>query len=85
MECKKITIQLQLNISLCYMKLRRWEDALIALNYVLERDPSNVKAYYRIGQIYMEILEYDKGIDVIKEGLKVKKRKMKIHIYTDYM
>ncbi|CAO3613030.1 unnamed protein product [Cunninghamella blakesleeana] len=70
MECKKITIQLQLNISLCYMKLRRWDDALIALNYVLERDPANVKAYYRIGQVYMETLDYDKGIVAIKEGLK---------------
>ncbi|CAO3643478.1 unnamed protein product [Cunninghamella echinulata] len=70
MECKNLTISLQLNIGLCYMKLHKWEDALISLGYVLERDPKNVKAYYRLGQVYMETAEYDRGIEAVKDGLK---------------
>ncbi|CAO3588004.1 unnamed protein product [Absidia cylindrospora] len=70
-ECRLLTIAIQLNISACYMKLRKWADALDTLNYVLERDPKNVKAFYRLGQVYMEQLEYDQGIQVVNEGLKL--------------
>ncbi|ORZ21157.1 hypothetical protein BCR42DRAFT_406928 [Absidia repens] len=71
-ECRLLTIAIQLNISACYMKLRKWADAVDTLNYVLERDPKNVKAFYRLGQVYMEQLEYDQGILVVNEGLTVR-------------
>ncbi|KAI8089242.1 uncharacterized protein BX664DRAFT_385763 [Halteromyces radiatus] len=69
-ECRELTVAIQLNVAICQMKLQRWSDAIETLNYVLERDPSTVKAYYRLGQVYMEQMEYEQGIDIVKEGLK---------------
>jgi tetratricopeptide (TPR) repeat protein len=74
-ECRLLAIAIQLNIGACYMKLRQWTDAVDTLKYVLDRDPGNVKAFYRLGQVYMEQMEYDQGIEIIKSGLKVRQNK----------
>lgn len=71
-ECRVLTVAIQLNIGACYIKQRRWDDAVEVLNYVLARDPKNVKAFYRLGQVCMEQLEYEQGCLVVKQGLKVK-------------
>lgn len=72
-ECRLLTVAIQLNIGACYIKQRRWDDAVEVLNYVLARDPKNVKAFYRLGQVCMEQLEYEQGCLVVSQGLKVKR------------
>ncbi|KAI8343857.1 hypothetical protein BC941DRAFT_407158 [Chlamydoabsidia padenii] len=70
-ECRLLTVAIQLNIGACYMKLKRWDDAVEVLTYVLARDFKNVKAYYRLGTVYMQQLEYERGVQVVKEGLQM--------------
>ncbi|KAG0166803.1 cytochrome P450 monooxygenase 9 [Apophysomyces sp. BC1015] len=70
-QCRELVIALQLNISACYLKLREFDNAVEVANNVLQRDPSNVKAYYRIGQAYLEKAEFEKGIEYLETGVKM--------------
>ncbi|KAI8068709.1 hypothetical protein BC940DRAFT_318674 [Gongronella butleri] len=68
-ESKALTLALSLNMSMCHMKMEQWKEAQPILHYVLKRDPWNVKAYYRLGQIAMKTEEYEEAIQCIKTGL----------------
>ncbi|KAF7721335.1 cytochrome P450 monooxygenase 9 [Apophysomyces ossiformis] len=68
-QCRQLVIALQVNICACYLKLRQWDNAIEVGENALMRDPSNVKAYYRIAQAYLEKTEFEKGIQCIEAGL----------------
>ncbi|KAI9485024.1 hypothetical protein BDB00DRAFT_773798 [Zychaea mexicana] len=70
-ECRELVIAIQSNIAICYIKLREWDNALEVCKKVLDRDPCNVKACYRIGQISTETLDFEEGIQYVKLGLQV--------------
>ncbi|KAI9251488.1 hypothetical protein BDA99DRAFT_444400 [Phascolomyces articulosus] len=74
-ECRELVIAIQGNIAMCYIKLREWEHAIEVCKKVLERDPCNVKACYRIGQVSIETLDFEEGIKYVNMGLQV-------YIYT---
>ncbi|KAI8140055.1 hypothetical protein BJV82DRAFT_520896 [Fennellomyces sp. T-0311] len=70
-ECRELVIAIQGNIAMCYLKLREWNNAIEVCKKVLERDPSNIKAYYRIGQASIELVEFDEGLAFVQRGLQV--------------
>jgi len=39
---------------------------------VLSKDPDNIKVIYRIGQSYLGMNEFEKGLDAITKGLQVR-------------
>ena len=38
---------------------------------MLSKDPDNIKVIYRIGQAYLGMNEFEKGLDAITKGLQV--------------
>ncbi|ORX51660.1 FKBP-like protein [Hesseltinella vesiculosa] len=68
-ESRALIVALSLNMAACYMKTAEWKTAQELLKYVIERDPRTTKAYYRLGQIAIQLEEYDQATDMIKEGL----------------
>ncbi|CAO3666402.1 unnamed protein product [Rhizopus stolonifer] len=68
-EARHIMVAIQLNIGACYLKLKNYDFAIEVCKKALERDATKIKAYYRLGQAYMEKDEYDVSISYIKLGL----------------
>ncbi|RCH79289.1 FK506-binding protein 5, partial [Rhizopus stolonifer] len=68
-EARHIMVAVQLNIGACYLKLKNYDFAIEVCKKALERDATKIKAYYRLGQAYMEKDEYDVSISYIKLGL----------------
>ena len=55
-ECEEkkwraVLIKLYLNVSLCYLRMRRPKPAITNSRKVLELEPKNVKAIFRLGQV----------------------------------
>ncbi|KAI7862495.1 CobB/CobQ-like glutamine amidotransferase domain-containing protein [Spinellus fusiger] len=69
-QAKETIILLHANISACYMKMRQWDKVIEVCEKILDRDPRNVKACYRIGQAYEAIGDFDNGLGFIAVGLK---------------
>ncbi|KAI7886092.1 hypothetical protein K492DRAFT_156619, partial [Lichtheimia hyalospora FSU 10163] len=67
--CRELVIALQSNIAMCYLKLRQWDNSIEVCKKVLERDPCNVKACFRIGQACIETGRYEEGLKSVKHGL----------------
>ncbi|XP_055371443.1 FK506-binding protein 59 [Condylostylus longicornis] len=61
-EAKLIKCMVHLNIALCQQKLNDFIEAQNACNVALELDDKNVKGYYRRGQCYISLNEYDKAL-----------------------
>ncbi|KAI8381495.1 uncharacterized protein BYT42DRAFT_494501 [Radiomyces spectabilis] len=70
-QSREMVVSLQSNIAACYMKKQDWETAIETAKKVLERDPVNIKAYYRIAKCYMELTEYEEGLQFVHYGLQV--------------
>lgn len=62
---------IQLNIAACYLRLKNYEFAIEVCKRALDRDCTNIKGYYRLGQAYLELGEFDHSIEFIKLGLEV--------------
>lgn len=80
-KCRFLLVAIQLNIAACYLKLENYEYAIEVCKRALDRDSSSVKAYYRLGQAYLETGEYDEGVEFVNMGLQVKN----IYIYFFYI
>ncbi|KAG2192030.1 hypothetical protein INT46_011848 [Mucor plumbeus] len=68
-KCRFLLVAIQLNIAACYLKLKNYEYAIEVCKRALDRDSSSVKAYYRLGQAYLETGEFDEGIKFVNMGL----------------
>ncbi|XP_067934759.1 E3 ubiquitin-protein ligase CHIP-like isoform X2 [Watersipora subatra] len=62
------------NRALCYIKLKKWEEAIKDCKRALELDSNTVKGYYFIGESYLELSMFDestknlmKAFDLAKE------------------
>lgn len=62
---------INLNIAACYLQLKNYDYAIEVCKRALDRDSSSVKAYYRLGQAYLETGDYIQGIQFVKVGLQV--------------
>ncbi|RUP42105.1 hypothetical protein BC936DRAFT_138280 [Jimgerdemannia flammicorona] len=70
-QSRALTIAIGTNMAACHLKLEEYELASKACLEVLERDPKNVKAVYRLSQAYLHLREYERGIVEVGKGLKV--------------
>ena len=56
------------NRALCYLKLKKWEDAIKDCKRALELDSTAVKGHYFLGEAYMEQSMYDESIKNLTKG-----------------
>lgn len=56
------------NRALCYLKLKRWEEAIKDCKRALELDGNAVKGHYFLGEAYMEQNMYDESIKNLSKG-----------------
>ncbi|KAF1796619.1 hypothetical protein FB192DRAFT_1336742, partial [Mucor lusitanicus] len=68
-ECRFLVVAINLNIAACHLQLKNYDFAIEVCKRALDRDSSSVKAYYRLGQAYLETGDYNQGIQFVKMGL----------------
>lgn len=56
------------NRALCYLKLKKWEEAVKDCRRALELDSNSVKGHYFMGEAYMEQSMYDESIKYLSKG-----------------
>ena len=66
-EISKIECSLYLNLAACYLKLKEPFKTIDYCNQALKIDKTQKKAYYRIGQAYMEMGKYKEAIVEFKK------------------
>jgi tetratricopeptide (TPR) repeat protein len=71
-QSRLLIVMIQLNIAACYLKLKKYDFAIEVCKRALDRDSSSIKAYYRLGQAYLEQGEFDEGIAFVNMGLQVR-------------
>lgn len=59
------------NIAACYMKLEKWQDALIVIKQVLSYDLSNAKAYYRAGKCLQSLGKTREAYEILNNGARI--------------
>jgi tetratricopeptide (TPR) repeat protein len=57
---EEIGIPVHLNLALCYLKMKDWNNVVFYCNKVLELKPDNVKALYRKCKALLELKEVSK-------------------------
>jgi peptidylprolyl isomerase len=67
----ELKIALGANITMCSLKLGDYGEAIKEAKEVLRNDPANIKTIWRLGQAYMHTGEYEDGLAVVEEGLKL--------------
>jgi len=67
----ELTIALGANVTMCSLKLGEYGEAVKEAKEVLKNDPANIKTIWRLGQAYMHTGEYEEGLAVVKDGLKL--------------
>ena len=70
-KCRELIIAIQMNIGACYIKLKQFDYAIEVCKRALDRDPTAVKAYYRLGQAYLELGDFDECMKFVNIGLQV--------------
>lgn len=74
LEIKKLLISILLNISLCDLKLSKFEEVRHACDEVIKLDPSNIKSYYRKAKSYLDCKhsvneDYQKALGELDKAL----------------
>lgn len=69
--CKALLVALGNNVANVQLKLQQYKEARQSSLEVLQLDPKNVKAMYRIGQIALEQSEFDEATEFLRIALKV--------------
>jgi len=67
----ELTIALGGNITMCSLKLGDYGEAIKEAKEILKNNPANIKTIWRLGQAYMQAGEYEDGLAVVKDGLKL--------------
>lgn len=70
-ERNKLRLSANLNLSLCYLKLKEYFDARSNATAALEIDPNNEKAYFRRGQALLAIGEPEEASKNFAEVLRL--------------
>lgn len=70
-QARFLLVALYLNSAACHLKLKNYDHAIEVCKRALDRDGTNLKAYYRLGQAYTESGDFDQAIQFINYGLQV--------------
>jgi tetratricopeptide (TPR) repeat protein len=62
---------LNLNIAACHLKLEEWTSAVSACKQALQIQSKNPKAYYRLGQAYIGLGEYEQAQSNLRLALEL--------------
>lgn len=57
------------NRALCYLKLKKWDEAVKDCKRALDLDNNAVKGHYFLGEAYMELNMFDESINNLSKGL----------------
>ncbi|OBZ90583.1 hypothetical protein A0J61_01360 [Choanephora cucurbitarum] len=71
-QCRALIVAINLNIGACYLRLKNYEFAKEVCIEAMNRDPTSVKAYYRLATAHLELGEYDEGLTFVELGLQLK-------------
>ena len=58
------------NRALCYLKQKKWQQAITDCQHAIEIDPKSVKGHFFLAQAYLEHQLYDEAIANFKQGIK---------------
>lgn len=67
----KVKLTLNLNISVCKIKLEKYDDAIGYLSEVLRIDPNHLKSIYRIAYCYFMLDKLKDSLEYIDKGLTI--------------
>ena len=67
-QVQALTVSLRSNMAACQLKLGELSQAIANCEMVLEVDPQNVKAYFRLGQALHITGEYDQARLALKKA-----------------
>ena len=69
-----------------FLSLKKFDEALVSLNLIINKDPKNIAALSTIGDIYVLKKEYDDATKHKKKNrkTKIRKKKYKIGYYPIY-
>ncbi|KAJ2992496.1 hypothetical protein HDV02_003039 [Globomyces sp. JEL0801] len=75
MGSEEYDLVLRLNRACVYLADGRFDNAKVDAEYVVERDPSNVKALYRAGKAHYQLCNFEKAADYYKKLVNIDKSK----------
>jgi len=64
-------ISSNLNAALCHLKLQEYLKAKIKSEKVVKYDPNNVKGYFRLGEAFIGLNEFQKAVRAYENALKI--------------
>lgn len=65
---REIKISSHKNLSLCYLKLKKYTECFEECRHVLDIDPNCVKIIYRVGKAYMSLGNYQEAETYLLRG-----------------
>ena len=76
---------LQHALSLEYIKMGLYEDALVNFIDLLEREPHYVGSYYHLGKLYEKLNQQEKAVSVYERGMEEAKKVKDQHSYNELL
>ena len=73
-EKKKVNtlkLPIQLNLAQCYIKQRKYKDAIKQCDKALEIEPANVKALFRKGKAFNALDDWEEATRNLKKALEI--------------
>lgn len=61
--------QEQYDLGVRYLSEGNYEEAILAFSAAIEIDPKRADAYTSLAEVYMELGEYDKAVEILEQGL----------------
>ncbi|RLN68363.1 hypothetical protein BBJ28_00002232 [Nothophytophthora sp. Chile5] len=77
-QCKDLLVALGNNVGNVQHKLKQFKEARQSSLEVLQLDPSNVKAMYRVGQIALDQSEFAEANEFLRKALEVEPKNGKV-------
>ncbi|RLN95434.1 hypothetical protein BBJ28_00008148 [Nothophytophthora sp. Chile5] len=77
-QCKELLVALGNNVGNVQHKLKQFKEARQSSLEVLQLDPSNVKAMYRVGQIALDQSEFAEANEFLRKALEIEPKNGKV-------
>ena len=64
-----------LNIAICFINLKRTEEAIKSIDKSIESDVTYIKAYYRKAGLLKALEKYEEALEICQKALKIEQNK----------